>query len=101
MTTPALPLGQTSTGTVATDRGERYVKQLGDHFGRKVPVTDTPQGRRVEFPAGTCLMSVTTDQIVLAVTSADADGVATVQDVVTRHLERFAARDGLRVVWDA
>ncbi|MFC6154382.1 DUF2218 domain-containing protein [Nocardioides yefusunii] len=100
-TPPAAEHTETLTvvGTVATDRGDRYVKQLGDHFGRKVEVVDSDAGRLVTFAAGTCLMSAAADRIVLTAVSSDDESLATVQDVVTRHLERFGARDELKVAW--
>ena len=34
----------TATARVATERGERYRKQLASHFGNKVEVAEDPSG---------------------------------------------------------
>jgi hypothetical protein len=34
----------TATSRVATERGERYRKQLASHFGNKVEVVEEPSG---------------------------------------------------------
>jgi hypothetical protein len=39
-----------------------------------------------------------TDALVITVETADTD-IASYEDVVGRHLERFGERDGLRVHW--
>jgi uncharacterized protein len=90
-----------ATAIVSTDRAERYAKQLGEHLGRKVPLTVTPEGRLVRIAGGTCLLSPTADALVLQATAPDAESLARVQDVVGRHLERFGARDELQVTWVA
>jgi hypothetical protein len=37
-------LSVSATSRVATERGERYRKQLASHFGNKVEVTEEPSG---------------------------------------------------------
>ena len=34
----------TATSRVATERGERYRKQLASHFGNKIEVAEEPSG---------------------------------------------------------
>ena len=34
----------TATSRVATERGERYRKQLASHFGNKIEVVEEPDG---------------------------------------------------------
>jgi uncharacterized protein len=59
----------TATSRVATERGERYRKQLASHFGNKIEVAE------------------------------DAETLHRVKDVTGRHLERFGEKDGLVVTW--
>ncbi len=38
--------------------------------------------------------------LVLTAVAETADGMAHIQDVVGRHLQRFGAREGLQVTWE-
>jgi hypothetical protein len=91
-----------SRANVATERGARYGKQLVSHLGRKsVGVWDeaTDSGT-LDMGDGAARVTLksTTDALLITVEAADTD-IATYQDVVGRHLERFGERDGLRVHW--
>ena len=65
----------TATSRVATERGERYRKQLASHFGNKIEV--------VEEPAGTVLRWGFGGSTTLTVEAG----------------ERFGEKDGLAVTW--
>jgi len=41
-----------ATSRVATDRGERYRKQLASHFGNKVEVVEEPSGTVLKWGFG-------------------------------------------------
>ncbi|GAA2805386.1 hypothetical protein GCM10010441_32770 [Kitasatospora paracochleata] len=89
-----------STALVDTDRPERYIKQLVSHLGRKVSTDLTLDGRgTVTLSAGSCVLVPGPDGLELTATAADAEALAGVQDVVARHLVRFAAREDLAVDW--
>ncbi|WP_328964875.1 DUF2218 domain-containing protein [Streptomyces virginiae] len=91
-----------ATARVATTRPARYVKQLVSHMGHKVTTSLTPEGRGViRLTAGTCSLTPTPDQLVLTATAVDAESLAQVQDVITRHLVRFATQEELAVEWSA
>lgn len=90
----------TSTANVATDAGARYAKQLASHLGRRVEVEELPGGGyRFAFGAGEGIAQPQADRLVLRASAADADGLATIEDVLGRHLERFGQRNGLTVTW--
>ena len=90
------------TAAVATERGARYGKQLVSHLGRKsVGVWDEATGSGaldMGNSAAHVTQKITTDALVITVETADTD-IASCEDVVGRHLERFGERDGLRVHW--
>ncbi|MFG2488500.1 DUF2218 domain-containing protein [Streptomyces virginiae] len=91
-----------ATARVATTRPARYIKQLVSHMGHKVTTSLTPDGRGViTLTAGTCSLTPTPDQLVLTVTAVDDESLAQVQDVITRHLVRFATQEELAVDWSA
>jgi hypothetical protein len=41
----------TTTSRVATERGERYRKQLASHFGNKIEVAEEPSGTVLRGPS--------------------------------------------------
>jgi caffeoyl-CoA O-methyltransferase len=89
-----------STALVSTDRPARYAKQLVSHFGNKIEATQTPDGRAtLAFSAGSCVVNPLSRHIELIAVAVDAGKLAEVQDVVARHLVRFATHDELHVEW--
>jgi hypothetical protein len=86
---------------VQTDVPRRCLGQLCKHFQHKLPVTLDETRGRIEFAAGVCEVDASPDggMLLLRVTAPDEDGLARLEDVVARHLERFAFREELRVAW--
>ena len=92
----------TSTAVVPTDAALRYAKQLLAHLGHKVPVEDVdgvPNAQRLVFAYGVGVVRPEPDRLVMEASADDADALAHVEDVLTRHLERFGARRALAVNW--
>ena len=86
----------TSTAQVTTDRPARYIKQLASHLGRTVEAEVARDGRAtIVFARGTCLLAPLPGRIHLACAARDAEALAHVQDVVARHLVRFATQEEL------
>ncbi|MEV7617734.1 DUF2218 domain-containing protein [Streptomyces sp. NPDC089799] len=89
-----------ATARVTTTRPSRYVKQLVSHMGHKVAATLAPDGRgTITLTSGTCTLSPMADRLELTATAVDAPSLARVQDVITRHLVRFATQEELAVEW--
>ncbi|SEG40718.1 hypothetical protein SAMN04489712_10547 [Thermomonospora echinospora] len=90
-----------STARVTTDRPARYIKQLCDHLGRRVTTTVEGDTGHVALPegAGACDLRAEDGVLVMTATAPDAEGLARVEDVVGRHLERFGTRESLTVSW--
>jgi hypothetical protein len=90
----------TSTARVATDRGERYRKQLASHFGNRIEVVEDSAGTvlKREF-GGTTTLTVEPGALVMLATADDGEALDRVKDVTGRHLERFGEKDGLVVTW--
>ena len=90
----------TATSRVATERGERYRKQLASHFGNKIEVAEGPSGTVLSWGfGGTTTLTVEADALVLRADAEDAETLDRVKDVTGRHLERFGEKDGLVVTW--
>jgi hypothetical protein len=92
----------TSTAVVPTDAAARYAKQIVSHLGRKVTVEDVdgvPHAQRLVFAYGAGVVRPEADRLVLDAAADDDESLAKVEDVLTRHLERFGARRELAVSW--
>lgn len=91
-----------STARVDIGRPERYIKQLVSHMGHKATTELRGDGRgTIGLTHGECVLVPAGDQLEMIATAADTDGLTRVQDVVTRHLLRFANRPELDVGWSA
>jgi hypothetical protein len=91
-----------SVADVPTDAAARYAKQLLSHLGHKVAVEaieGEPGGGRVVFAYGTATIIPGSDRLTLRAAATDTESLARVQDVVSRHLERFGARRAVIVEW--
>ncbi len=88
-----------SEGRVPTAVPRRYLGQLCKHFEHKLPVTLAEDHGRIEFPAGVCTLDAEAETLVMRVTAGDDAALARLEDVVARHLERFAFRDKPEIRW--
>ncbi|XVX19779.1 DUF2218 domain-containing protein [Actinomycetota bacterium] len=92
---------QTATGTMPTDRPERYAKQLASHWAAKTEVAEADGATVLTFPNGNVLtMRPAEGALGVEVAVPDDADLPRFQDVVARHLERFGQRDELTVGWD-
>jgi hypothetical protein len=89
----------TSTARVATNLPRRYLGQLCKHFEHKLPVTLAEESGRIEFPFGICELATETGALVLRAQAEDAESLSKTEDVVARHLLRFAFREPPEIVW--
>lgn len=86
----------TSTASVATDRPERYAKQLVAHLGRRVEAAwDEPEGR-VDLGSSRARLLARPGALELTIEGTD---LARAEDVIGRHLVRFGRRGELTVDW--
>ncbi|MFI6324867.1 DUF2218 domain-containing protein [Nonomuraea sp. NPDC050556] len=89
-----------STAQVDTPRAERYIKQLVSHMGHKVSTKLDDDGLgTITLSYGECTLTPFPGHILLRATAEDLDKLADVQDVVARHLVRFASQEELTVTW--
>lgn len=97
MTTPSQ--ARTAYARVVTDSPGRYAKQLVAHLGRRVEWVTEGVASAAVFGGGTGRVLVGEGVLTLVAESGTAEGLAQVQDVLGRHLERFGARNELAVAW--
>lgn len=87
-----------STAIVQTDHAARYMGQLVKHFAHKLPTALETDHGRIEFPIGVC--EVRAGEALTLTCVAEAQDMTQLQDVVARHLVRFAFRENeLQVIW--
>ncbi len=90
-----------ATAIMPTPNAKRYLGQFCKHFAHKLPVElaeDNTSGQ-VSFGSGTCLLAADNAKLKL-VLDAPEESMAALQDVVVRHLVRFAFREELTVNWE-
>jgi hypothetical protein len=78
---------------VTTTHGGKYVQQLCKHWAHKLDVTLTQDEGIVRFPDAVATMSAEADALSVTIEAADAATLERMQDVVARHLDRFAFRE--------
>ncbi|MDB5375078.1 MAG: 2,4-dihydroxyhept-2-ene,7-dioic acid aldolase [Belnapia sp.] len=97
-------MGAAAEARVATEAPRRYLAQLCKHFQHKLPVTLGPvtlgeaQGR-IEFAGGACDLTAEGETLVLRLAAEDTVTLVRLEDVVARHLLRFAFRDPPEISW--
>jgi hypothetical protein len=89
-----------STARVATERPERYIKQLVSHLGHRLTTELTDEGIGViTMPGGGATLSPETGILVIDAHADDSETLERAKDVVARHLVRFASNEDLVVEW--
>ncbi len=88
-----------SEARVPTPLGKRYLGQLCKHFEHKIPVELGDGVGRIAFEAGTCDLTADAKALVMRCAAPGEENLARVQDVVARHLARFAFRDVPEITW--
>jgi hypothetical protein len=90
----------TVTGTMATDRPERYAKQLVSHWAQRGPVTQEDGATVQRWESGNVIVLRPAEGLLAVEVSVPEGGdVQRFAEVVKVHLERFGKKDELEVVW--
>lgn len=91
-----------TTTTVATASGSRYLQQLAKHWAHKFTVDfDQTQARIVNENGNGVTMAATADSLAITAFSADAETLPKWRQVVEDHIVRFAFRETLEFDWQA
>jgi hypothetical protein len=88
-----------SVAEVETPQAERYLVQLCKHFQHKLPATCHQHFGHIPFPVGDLHLRAEAGVLTLAVEAADNAKLAQLQDVIARHLLRFAFREEMSIKW--
>lgn len=88
-----------SEARVTTAVPRRYLAQLCKHFEHKLPVALAEDRGRIEFSGGVCALEAGDDALTMRLTAEDEAALARLEDVVARHLVRFAFREPPDIRW--
>jgi hypothetical protein len=88
-----------STAHIQTPNAARYLTQLCKHLANRTQVTLGEGVGDIVFDSGTAHLTAAAGVLAIEVDAADVETLARVQDVVARHLVRFAFREDLVVEW--
>lgn len=83
----------TRTARVPTASGSRYLQQLCKHWAHKFQTEFDASRGWVDLPMGRAEMVAEPDALIVTLTVKQADKVEAMQDVVAKHLDRFAFRE--------
>jgi hypothetical protein len=94
-------LSSVATVLIATPR--RYLGQLCKHFQHKLPVSyaEHYETGRIVFSVGSCKLEADESQGILTMHAhaANKADLSQLEDVLARHLVRFAFRETLDLTW--
>lgn len=96
---PVLATAARSVATIETPAAQRYLAQLCKHFQHRCPVVLQDASGHIALTAGNCSLQAEAGTLTLALDAADEALLAQLQDVVARHLLRFAFREELQIDW--
>jgi uncharacterized protein len=88
-----------SMAEIATPQATRYLTQLCKHFQHRRPVSLADADGHIAFTTGNCALHAETGVLRLSLDAADDDQLHQLQDVVARHLLRFAFREDMQIAW--
>ncbi|MEO3473352.1 DUF2218 domain-containing protein [Roseomonas sp. CAU 1739] len=90
-----------SEARVTTAAPRRYLGQLCKHFQHKLPVELSETQGRIDFPMGVCTLDAEAlpGALLMCAAATDEASLTRLEEVVGRHLERFAFREPLTVLW--
>lgn len=88
-----------SVAEIATPQAGRYLTQLCKHFQHKRPVTYDEHSGHIDFTIGDCRLRADAGALTLSLEAPDQQQLAQLQDVVARHLLRFAFREEMQIAW--
>lgn len=93
----------TSTARVPTTHGSRYLQQLCKHWSHSLKVESTDAHGTITFPRdargadwpadGVATLVATPDALMVQVDGSAPDHRDALEDVLARHLDRFAFRE--------
>jgi Uncharacterized protein conserved in bacteria len=88
-----------SRADIVTEHASKYLQQLCKHFAHKRPASFDERRGQISLMAGECHLDAEGDRLVITVEAEDAAQLPQLEDVIARHLVRFAFREDLQIDW--
>lgn len=88
-----------SKGLVDLGNPSLQMQRLCKHMGHKIPVNYDEQQAQLTFDMGKCEMSAGETTLTIECFADNNDDLATIVDVVERHLVSIAWKDEPKVSW--
>ena len=83
-----------SIAVVPTASASRYLQQLCKHWSHKFEVSFDPQQGRIGLPFGLTELAASDTALTVTINLSEGDDPALTHEVVVKHLNRFAFREG-------
>ena len=82
-----------------TDKAERLIKALCNHFARKITARYEGNKGYIEFGDGKCEITATSSTLTFQAEAEDVDGLDHVKRAVVKHLQRFTNGEDVQFDW--
>jgi len=84
---------------IETDKAERLMKALCNHFAQKTTAWYEGDKGDIEFGDGKCEITATSSMLKFQAEADTADGLDHVKQAVDKHLLRFTPEDNFQLNW--
>src|SRR6201988_1977808 len=89
-----------STAKIETAHAGKYLVQLAKHWSHRFPDLTWNETRAdIPFPAGQCVVTSKENILAIAPPAPEEETASGLESVVAEHLNRFAFREPLEIVW--
>jgi hypothetical protein len=92
-------MSATSVAIVPTDKAQRYMSQLVKHFAHKAQTGLGDETGHIAFDFGRCDLDARADRLAMTASALDPQALVRLENVIVRHLQRFAFREPVAVAW--
>ena len=85
--------------TIKTNKAERLMKALCNHFARKTTARYEGNKGYIEFQDGKCEVTAKSTTLTFQAEAENADGLTHVTQAVAKHLLRFTPGEDIQIIW--
>jgi len=85
--------------TIETDKAERLMKALCNHFAHKITAHYEGDKGYIDFGDGKCEITATSSRLSFQAEAESEEGLAHVQRAVANHLGRFTPEQHYEIHW--
>lgn len=84
---------------IKTDKAERLMKALCNHFARKRTARYEGNKGYIDFGDGKCEITATSNTLIFHAEADSVDGLDHVKQAVDKHLRRFTPEEDIQFNW--